>query len=90
MALASVLALQPEVLVLDEPTSQLDPQAAEEVLIALRHLNEDLGLTLCSASTGWSASCNTQIACSISLAWACPPCWMTRVSWPRSSHWCRR
>ena len=46
MALASVLALQPEVLVLDEPTSQLDPQAAEEVLIALRHLNEDLGLTI--------------------------------------------
>jgi energy-coupling factor transport system ATP-binding protein len=46
VALASVLALQPEVLVLDEPTSQLDPQAAEEVLIALRHLNEDLGLTI--------------------------------------------
>jgi len=46
VALASVLALQPEVLVLDEPTSQLDPQAAEEVLIALRHLNEDLGLTV--------------------------------------------
>jgi energy-coupling factor transport system ATP-binding protein len=46
VALASVLALQPEVLVLDEPTSQLDPQAAEEVLVALRHLNEDLGLTI--------------------------------------------
>jgi energy-coupling factor transport system ATP-binding protein len=46
VAIASVLALQPEVLVLDEPTSQLDPQAAEEVLIALRHLNEDLGLTV--------------------------------------------
>lgn len=46
VAIAAVLALQPEVLVLDEPTSQLDPQAAEEVLIALRHLNEDLGLTI--------------------------------------------
>ena len=46
VAIASVLALQPEVLVLDEPTSQLDPQAAEEVLIALRQLNEDLGLTV--------------------------------------------
>jgi energy-coupling factor transport system ATP-binding protein len=46
VAIASVLALQPEVLVLDEPTSQLDPQAAEEVLVALRQLNEDLGLTV--------------------------------------------
>jgi len=46
VAIAAVLALQPEVLVLDEPTSQLDPQAAEEVLIALRHMNEDLGLTV--------------------------------------------
>ncbi len=46
VAIAAVLAMQPEVLVLDEPTSQLDPQAAEEVLVALRHLNEDLGLTV--------------------------------------------
>ncbi len=46
VAIAAVLALQPEILVLDEPTSQLDPQAAEEVLVALRHLNEDLGLTV--------------------------------------------
>jgi len=46
VAIAAVLALQPEVLALDEPTSQLDPQAAEEVLVALRHLNEDLGLTI--------------------------------------------
>ncbi len=35
-----------EILVLDEPTSQLDPQAAEEVLLALRQLNEDQGLTV--------------------------------------------
>ena len=46
VAIASVLALQPQILVLDEPTSQLDPQAAEEVLIALRQINEDLGLTV--------------------------------------------
>ncbi len=46
VAIAAVLALQPEVVVLDEPTSQLDPQAAEEVLVALRQLNEDLGLTI--------------------------------------------
>lgn len=46
VAIAAVMTLQPRLLVLDEPTSQLDPQAAEEVLIALRHLNEDLGLTV--------------------------------------------
>ncbi|MEA3334704.1 MAG: ATP-binding cassette domain-containing protein [Chloroflexota bacterium] len=46
VAIAAVLALHPEVLVLDEPTSQLDPQSAEEVLVALRRLNEDLGLTV--------------------------------------------
>lgn len=46
VAIASVLTLQPRVLVLDEPTSQLDPQAAEEVLTVLQKLNEDLGLTV--------------------------------------------
>ncbi len=46
VAIGSVLTLQPSVLVLDEPTSQLDPQAAEEVLTILQKLNEDLGLTI--------------------------------------------
>ena len=46
VAIASVLTLHPDILVLDEPTSQLDPQAAEEVLLALRQLNEDLGITI--------------------------------------------
>jgi len=46
VAIASVLTLQPAVLVLDEPTSQLDPQAAEEVLTILQRLNLDLGLTI--------------------------------------------
>ena len=46
VAIGSVLTLQPSVLVLDEPTSQLDPQAAEEVLTTLQKLNEDLGLTV--------------------------------------------
>ncbi|MEM9292196.1 MAG: ATP-binding cassette domain-containing protein [Acidobacteriota bacterium] len=46
VALAAALVLQPSLLVLDEPTSQLDPQGAEEVLSALRRLNEDLGLTI--------------------------------------------
>jgi energy-coupling factor transport system ATP-binding protein len=46
VAIAAVLTLHPQVLVLDEPTSQLDPQAAEEVLDTLRKLNHDLGLTI--------------------------------------------
>ncbi len=46
VAIASVLTLEPQVLVLDEPTSQLDPQAAEEVLTTLQKLNVDLGLTI--------------------------------------------
>jgi energy-coupling factor transporter ATP-binding protein EcfA2 len=46
VAIGSVLTLHPSLLVLDEPTSQLDPQAAEEVLTTLQKLNEDLGLTI--------------------------------------------
>ncbi len=46
VAIGAVLTLQPDVLVLDEPTSQLDPQGAEEVLDTLVKLNKDLGLTI--------------------------------------------
>lgn len=46
VAIAAALALRPSILVLDEPTSQLDPKSAEDVLKALVRLNEDLGLTI--------------------------------------------
>lgn len=44
--LASVMALQPSVLILDEPTSQLDPIAASEFLTVLGKLNRELGTTI--------------------------------------------
>jgi energy-coupling factor transporter ATP-binding protein EcfA2 len=46
VAIAAALALKPGILVLDEPTSQLDPHGAEEVLEALVQLNQQLGLTV--------------------------------------------
>jgi len=46
VALASVLAMQPGILLLDEPTSQLDPVAGEEILTMVRRLNEDNGITV--------------------------------------------
>ncbi|MEZ5170789.1 MAG: ATP-binding cassette domain-containing protein [Acidimicrobiia bacterium] len=45
-AVAGALALAPAVLVLDEPTSELDPQGADDVLSALARLNADLGTTV--------------------------------------------
>ncbi len=46
VAIAAALAFRPRVLVLDEPTSQLDPKSAEDVLQSLVRLNADLGLTI--------------------------------------------
>jgi len=46
VVIAAVLALHPGVLLLDEPTSELDPQAAEEVLSTVQRLNDELGLTV--------------------------------------------
>jgi energy-coupling factor transport system ATP-binding protein len=44
--LASVMAMQPQVLILDEPTSQLDPIAASEFLETVRKINLELGVTV--------------------------------------------
>ena len=44
--LASIMAMQPEMLILDEPTSQLDPIAASDFLNTVRKINLELGTTI--------------------------------------------
>lgn len=44
--LASIMAMQPDVLILDEPTSQLDPIAADEFLETIRKINREIGTTI--------------------------------------------
>ncbi len=46
IALASILAMQPDISILDEPTSQLDPVAGEEILTIIRRLNKENGITV--------------------------------------------
>lgn len=46
VAIAGVMAMQPECIVLDEPTAMLDPNGRKEVLRAVRKLNEEEGVTV--------------------------------------------
>ena len=50
VALAGVLAMQPEVIIMDEPTSNLDPRATSEILHLLLKLNKEEGITLLLAT----------------------------------------
>ncbi len=50
MALASVLAMKPEVLVLDEPTSSLDPRGVAQLVKLLNDINQSLNITLVFAT----------------------------------------
>jgi len=50
VALAGVLAMQPEVLIMDEPTSNLDPRATSEILHLLLRLNKESKITLLLAT----------------------------------------
>lgn len=50
VALAGVLAMHPEVIVMDEPTSNLDPRASSEILHLLLKLNRESGITLIMAT----------------------------------------
>lgn len=44
--LASIMTMQPDVLILDEPTSQLDPIAGSEFLKTIKKINDELGTTI--------------------------------------------
>jgi energy-coupling factor transporter ATP-binding protein EcfA2 len=46
VAIASVLAMKPQVIVLDEPTSFLDPLSAQKIFEVIHELNRDLGITV--------------------------------------------
>lgn len=46
IAIAGVLALKPQILVLDESTAMLDPQGREEVLAVVKKLNQENGVTV--------------------------------------------
>jgi len=46
VAIASVLAMQPDIMVLDEPTSFLDPVGAEKIFEVINELNKKLGITI--------------------------------------------
>ncbi|MBN1784143.1 MAG: ATP-binding cassette domain-containing protein [Candidatus Bathyarchaeota archaeon] len=46
VAIASVLSMQPDIMVLDEPTSFLDPVGAEKIFKVINELNKKLGITI--------------------------------------------
>ena len=46
VAIAGIIAMEPECIVLDEPTAMLDPQGREEVMNTIKQLNKELGITI--------------------------------------------
>ncbi len=46
VAIASIIALKPQVLVLDEPTGELDPRSSRQIFSLLKELNEEQGITV--------------------------------------------
>ena len=46
VAIASVLAMNPEILILDEPTAMLDPKGRKEVMRTVKRLNKEQGITV--------------------------------------------
>ena len=50
VALAGIIAMEPEILILDEPTAGLDPQGVSEIMQLIRELQQDLGIAIIIAT----------------------------------------
>ena len=46
VAIAAIIALMPEILILDEPTGELDPRSSRQIFLLLKELNEKHGITV--------------------------------------------
>lgn len=46
VAIAGIIAMQTDCIVLDEPTAMLDPRGRKEVMKTIKHLNKDMGITV--------------------------------------------
>ncbi len=59
VAIAGVIAMKPQVLVLDEPTAGLDPRGREKILRLIRQMHKELGITIIIVSHGMEDIANT-------------------------------
>ena len=57
VAIAGVLAMKPDVLILDEPTAGLDPKGRDDILNCLRYLREETGMTIILVSHSMDDVC---------------------------------
>ncbi len=46
IAIAGIIAMRPEIIILDEPTAMLDPSGRKEVMDTIHHLNKNEGITI--------------------------------------------